>query len=876
MKRTLMLAALALGGLIAPPARAHFLWLTSERDGAKAQVHAFLSETPLPDLPEFLKTIEKSKITVGGKPVEWTKGENTFLVALPEPKPATVDGFCDLGVMARGGTPFRLLYTARVQFAPVPASEPELEDNLRVRVVAGEDRKPALAVTFKGKPVADALVKIFPADGEMREAKSDAEGRVDAAEVAQPGAGFLAKWIDPVGGDFNGKEFKDSRYYATLTIAGEAPKAAAAAADADEKAVAAAPASEPFAVLPEAINSFGGAVAGDYLYAYSGHIGETHRYSTETTTKHFRRINLKERKEWEELPCGPALQGMTLLSHNGKLYRVGGMAAHNEPGKLDNLVSVADFAKFDPETKEWTDLPSLPEPRSTHDAVVVGDYLYVVGGWSMPGGEAIQAAFCEDALRFDLSKPDSSWEVLPTPPFQRRALGVASLQGKIYVLGGLTEDGKVASTVDIYDPAKQEWSKGPDLPGGRFQGFAASAFEVDDRLYVNGSDGIVYRLSPAGDGWESFAKLAVPRLTHRLLPGINHDLLAVGGNFAGTPVRIVESVSTRESQAGPVSVSWTAPNEGPAVQGQALAVVRTNLLAVGGNRSAAPHAFKEENLVSEGAQFALNRLNTEATPSLPAPRQSGVLVVVTKGRGEGIPGRGGESTPYLLGGIGPDGDVTRTLGDVFRFDAKEKQWTRVDASIPDARGMFGAVSHEGKVWVFGGSIFDPRPGQEKRPMPLEVLKWDTNAEGSNFEVTEFKIPHARRSFGGAALDGKYYLVGGLGADQKIVEDVDVFDLKAGTWSTIPAPAQPRLFADLATLNGKLYLAGGFSKGGEEGGHFQPNNSVEEFDPKTGKWTTVLEASPVANSRLLTLSNRLLFFGVDPKDGGKAQFALVAP
>ena len=160
----------------------------------------------------------------------------------------------------------------------------------------------------------------------------------------------------------------------------------------------------PFALLPEAINSFGGAVLGDWLYVYSGHTGATHKYNNGTTTKHFRRLNLKDRQTWEELPCGPALQGVTLVADRDSLYRIGGMSAHQKPGQPNDLVSVADFARFDPVAKTWTELPALPEPRSTHDAVVVGDKLYVVGGWSMRGGDSTSAEFLEDALVFDLIK----------------------------------------------------------------------------------------------------------------------------------------------------------------------------------------------------------------------------------------------------------------------------------------------------------------------------------------------------------------------------------------------------------------------------------------------------------------------------------------
>ena len=143
---------------------------------------------------------------------------------------------------------------------------------------------------------------------------------------------------------------------------------------------------------------------GDWLYVYSGHTGATHKYNNGTTTKHFRRLNLKDRQTWEELPCGPSLQGVTLVAHRDSLYRIGGMSAHQKPGEPDDLVSVADFARFDPVAKTWTELPALPAPRSTHDAVVVGDKLYVVGGWSMRGGDSTRAEFLEDALVFDLCK----------------------------------------------------------------------------------------------------------------------------------------------------------------------------------------------------------------------------------------------------------------------------------------------------------------------------------------------------------------------------------------------------------------------------------------------------------------------------------------
>jgi hypothetical protein len=73
------------------PARAHFLWLTVERDAPT--VEAFLSETPTPEGPEFLKHIEKARITAGAKVLGWKKAEDTYRISLPEPSPDAVDGF---------------------------------------------------------------------------------------------------------------------------------------------------------------------------------------------------------------------------------------------------------------------------------------------------------------------------------------------------------------------------------------------------------------------------------------------------------------------------------------------------------------------------------------------------------------------------------------------------------------------------------------------------------------------------------------------------------------------------------------------------------------------------------------------------------------
>src|SRR5262249_47107205 len=131
-----------------------------------------------------------------------------------------------------------------------------------------------------------------------------------------------------------------------------------------------------FDPLPHKVSSLGACFSDGYVYVYGGHTGVTHTYSTETTTGKFFRAKLGGGK-WEELTAGPAAQGLALVAHKGKIYRIGGMQPRNKPKEKPDARSLTDFAVYDPKTEKWADLTALPEGRSSHDAVVVGDKLYV-------------------------------------------------------------------------------------------------------------------------------------------------------------------------------------------------------------------------------------------------------------------------------------------------------------------------------------------------------------------------------------------------------------------------------------------------------------------------------------------------------------------
>lgn len=280
-----------------------------------------------------------------------------------------------------------------------------------------------------------------------------------------------------------------------------------------------------WAPVPEKVASFGSATADGWVYLYSGHIGEAHAHSRDNVTNTFRRLSLSQPGSWEELPAGPGLQGLPLVAHGGKLVRIGGLDARNPSGEDADLHSVPDVAAFDVKTRQWSPLTPLPEGRSSHDAVVVGDKVYVVGGWLLEGKEKGET-WHTTSLVMDLSARDPKWEILPEQDFQRRALAVAAARGRIYAMGGMDANHQVSSDVDYLDLAAKQWKKGPKLPGN---GFGVAALGVGDALYACGLDGNVYRLNEAGDGWDTVGKLKTARFFHRLLAADPDTLLVVAG-----------------------------------------------------------------------------------------------------------------------------------------------------------------------------------------------------------------------------------------------------------------------------------------------------------------------------------------------------------
>lgn len=279
--------------------------------------------------------------------------------------------------------------------------------------------------------------------------------------------------------------------------------------------------------MPEGVTSFAAATLGNLVYVCGGHKGERHDYSAEMVSGSFFRLNLAEGKEWENLPSAYPAMGAPMVAHKSFVYRIGGMAARNAPGHKQDLWSLTNVIRFNTRSEKWENVSPLPEARSSHDAVVIGDRLFVGGGWKMLGPKEKPAWF-DHFLVLNLNKPSSGWKSI-SQPFKRRALALATQGGKVYFIGGMDSDNKTILAVDVYDPRTGQWSKGPSLPDGKSKGFGCSAINQAGRIYASASKGDLLRLSEKGDAWEVVGRLQHPRMSHRLVIAGKGQVIALGG-----------------------------------------------------------------------------------------------------------------------------------------------------------------------------------------------------------------------------------------------------------------------------------------------------------------------------------------------------------
>lgn len=525
MKRTFSWAA-ALALLVSSfpsLAQAHFPWLVRGDQGKLIYYFGEGIADQTYKMPDSLAGGRFAELSLDGKAIELVlnKVETKDFVGCATDKPVARNGLfvaeATYGIYK--GT--RLHYISMHQSYPPYVARQTIADPTKLPKLFAEiiDTESGVDVYAwnAGKPFDEAKVTLYSSTGEeLASGETNETGRVsfESKSLRQGTMGLMFGTNETKPGKYNETDYEtESTYFTATFLAPEIPTNHVAMR---------------LPALPFPTTSFGAVRTDSLLYVYGGNTGDSHSYSEEGQSNKLLELDLQaETPQWKEIATGDRLQGLGMVAHGSNLILIGGFSAKNKAGEPQDLHSQASVKAFDRKTKTWSELPSLPEPRSSHDAAIIGDTVYVVGGWAMAGkGET---RWHETAWAMNLADPKPEWKAIAKPPFIRRAVATVQHDGKLFVIGGMGKDGPTKA-VSVYDPATQKWTESTPLMGDQsMAGFGAAGWSLGGKLIVSTHEGDILQWNDSSKKWSLIGRSISPRFFHRFLPVDANVLVSIGG-----------------------------------------------------------------------------------------------------------------------------------------------------------------------------------------------------------------------------------------------------------------------------------------------------------------------------------------------------------
>jgi N-acetylneuraminic acid mutarotase len=230
----------------------------------------------------------------------------------------------------------------------------------------------------------------------------------------------------------------------------------------------------------------------------------------------------------------------------------------------------AGLGNYEPDS--WTAKASMRTARRGLVTATVDGIIYAIGGRS---ANEVNLGTVEayDPLGTSLVvwKPRA-----PMPGPRAWPSGAVTINGKIYVPGGLNADASPTKTLFVYKPGTDTWVKKAAMPVASYGGASVA---INGKLYVatpSGNSTLLHRYDPATNTWIARASAALGH--HYPVAGVINGKLYLAGTMSsdGSPRGSV-------SMYDPATNTWTAKAYMPEDQvGAGGRVVGGKLFVVGG------------------------------------------------------------------------------------------------------------------------------------------------------------------------------------------------------------------------------------------------------------------------------------------------------
>jgi len=236
-------------------------------------------------------------------------------------------------------------------------------------------------------------------------------------------------------------------------------------------------------------------------------------------------------------------------------------------------------------SQRWQSKTQMPTPRGRFAQASVEGYIYVIGGLAERGWSGEVEAY---------DTTEDRWERRAAKPVAVANVGAALVNGLIYVPGGLAEGNQPTNVLEVYDPAADRWSVAAALPRP-LCAYAIAPYGEGFYLF-GGWDGerylaTVYYYDARSDSWREETPLRRAR-GFAAAATVSDRIYLVGGYDGESEYRLCESYTPALAREG--ADPWrdhAAMSMSRA--GHAVAVSQGSLYVVGGGWENSYLAYNE-------------------------------------------------------------------------------------------------------------------------------------------------------------------------------------------------------------------------------------------------------------------------------------------
>ena len=501
--------------------------------------------------------------------------------------------------------------------------------------------------------------------------------------------------------------------------------------------------------LPAAMSSFSATIYGSNIYVVGGYNGSykssvyDFNLSTSTWTAH---TNLS-------MP----ISNHVAFYYNGMIYIEGGLTSGGAYTYSEYTYTIS--------TGTTSSAVWARSSLSNAAGILTNDRFIAIGGKNSSSNYS--ADITQSSLLTDNTNPRGYYITASNMQIARSGLGVALLDGKVYIIGGIDSSG-VLSSVEMLDLG---WHQKASLPAliSNYKSVQMDGkiYVMGGSAYINGVDqnsNAVYMYNSLADSWSTMS-VTMPVYAKEFSLTAAFGKIYMFGGLTSSTQNGTYSASDQIYEYNPTTGDWTAVNTLSSARSSLSSVLYNGIIYItGGSDSGASSV----NTVEAYDPITNSITEKNNLPSALSGHYTNVM--------------GG--TMYLF---------TSITSSALKYNTASDSWTNVNPSGSYTGDLFATINNY--LYIFG-TINDnaPCPGFYKYLSDDNICNYFStfNYYGNLHQTIE-------------SNNRAYFFTG---TDTTYSSGLVEYNPPATSWSSTASLNTPRYSSGVAVLDGNIYCAGG--------------------------------------------------------------------